>query len=324
MHSFEDIVELTDKAISGLSLPGEPARLYEPIRYTLESGGKRIRPLLALGCCALFSDDLEQALPVAVGIEVFHNFTLLHDDIMDNSSLRRGRETVHVKWNENTAILSGDAMLIYAYELALNSAPDKLARIVPTLNRIFMGVCEGQQHDMDFETRPDVTTDEYLAMTGLKTAVLIAGAMRVGAVIGGADDETAEQLYRAGMLLGTAFQLQDDLLDTYGEPTKWGKNLGDDIADNKKTFLLIRALEVAQEEDRKQLLDLMVPAGISREEKIGAVKAVYAKTGVKEQAEALVDDYFARANAIIDAVPVEDTRKQPLREMAKALVGREK
>ena len=324
MYSFDEISALVQKAVRDLSLPQEPALLYDPIRYTLDAGGKRIRPLLALGCCALFSDRLEKALPVAMAIEVFHNFTLLHDDIMDNSSLRRGRETVHVKWDENTAILSGDAMLIYAYELASKSAPEKLPLIMPTLNRVFVGVCEGQQYDMDFENRNDVTAEEYLRMIGKKTAILMAGAMRTGAILGGADESTAEKLYEAGMLLGTAFQLQDDLLDTYGEASVWGKNIGDDIADNKKTYLLIRTLELAQGADRERLLSLIGSEPEGREEKIRTVKDIYARIGVKELTEAQVDGYFIRANAIIDTIPVDESRKQPLREIARTLVGRKK
>ena len=323
MHSLEKITQTVQEGIAGLHLPQEPALLYAPIRYTLDAGGKRIRPLLALGSFALFSDDLQKAVPAALAVEVFHNFTLLHDDIMDDSSLRRGRETVHVKWNENVAILSGDAMLIYAYELASRSAPEKLPRIMPLLNRIFMGVCEGQQYDMDFENRNDVTADEYLHMIGLKTAVLLAGAMQVGAILGGADETGAALLYDAGMRLGTAFQLQDDLLDTYGDAGVWGKNTGDDIADNKKTYLLIKALELGDARDKARLIDL-ASSSVGREEKIEAVKAIYAKTNVRELTEALVDDYFTRASAIIDAVPVDEDRKQPLRELAQTLVGREK
>lgn len=324
MHTFESIVELMQDSVKALSLPAEPALLYDPIRYTLDAGGKRIRPLLALGVCSLFSDELEKALPSALSIEVFHNFTLLHDDIMDNSSLRRGRDTVHVKWNDNVAILSGDAMLIYAYNLASGSAPEKMPQIMPVLSRVFMGVCEGQVYDMDFENRTDVTADEYIDMIGLKTAILMAGAMQVGAILGGADETTANHLYEAGMHLGTAFQLQDDLLDTYGDTAVWGKNIGDDIADNKKTYLLIRALELAKGHDKEQLLGLISAEGLGREEKIAAVKAIYAKTGVKEQAEALIEKYFGLATDIINAVPVEDGRKQAFREIAQTLVGRKK
>jgi len=324
MNSLKDIAALMEHALGKLSLPPEPALLYEPIHYTLQAGGKRIRPLLTLGCCALFSDDLQKALPAAMGIEVFHNFTLLHDDIMDNSSLRRGRDTVHVKWNPNVAILSGDAMLIYAYDLAAKSAPEKLSQIMPILNRTFMGVCEGQQYDMDFESRLDVSPDEYIRMIGLKTAVLMAGAMQIGAILGGADPAAAQCLYQAGMQLGTAFQLQDDLLDTYGDTAVWGKNIGDDIACNKKTFLLIKALEQAQGEDKERLHELLASTTIGREEKIEAVKAIYDKTGARKETEAHVERYFGEASAIIDQIPVEEARKEPLKKMAEALVGREK
>ena len=324
MHSFETITALMDRSVRELTLPREPALLYDPIRYTLRAGGKRIRPLLALGACALFTDELEKTVPAAMAIEVFHNFTLLHDDIMDQSALRRGRPTVHVRWNENVAILSGDAMLIYAYELAARSAPEKLAAVIPVLNRVFMGVCEGQVHDMDFERRTDVTHDEYIRMIGLKTAVLMAGALQVGAILGGADEAAAEALYEAGIHLGTAFQLQDDLLDTYGEPEVWGKNIGDDIADNKKTYLLIRALEQARGADREQLLALLAAERIDRAEKIAAVKAIYARYGVSEQTERLIAGYFDEAQRIIDRLPIDDTRRKPLCEIMLSLVGRKK
>lgn len=324
MHTIQHISEIIYRAVSELELPQGPALLYDPIRYTLDAGGKRIRPLLALGSCALFTDELEKTLPAALAIEVFHNFTLLHDDIMDNSSLRRGRDTVHVKWNENVAILSGDAMLIYVYDLAAKSDPEKLAEIIPILNHVFMGICEGQVHDMAFEERNDVTAEEYLYMIGLKTGILMAGAMRVGAILGGADESASKQLYEAGMLLGTAFQLQDDLLDTYGNTAVLGKNTGDDITSNKKTFLLIKALELAQGEDKERLIKLVTTGSDGREEKIEAVKAVYAKTGVRGLTEALVDDYFTRATSIIEGISVDDSRKHALLEIAHTLVGREK
>jgi geranylgeranyl diphosphate synthase type II len=324
MHSFEEITALMERSVRELTLPAEPALLYDPIRYTLDAGGKRIRPLLALGSCALFTDELKKAVPAAMAIEVFHNFTLLHDDIMDQSALRRGRETVHVRWNENVAILSGDAMLIYAYQLAALSAPEKLAQVMHVLNRVFTGVCEGQVYDMDFESRIDVTHDEYLRMIGQKTAVLMAGALQVGAILGGADEAAAEQLHQAGMHLGTAFQLQDDLLDTYGEPAIWGKNLGDDIADNKKTYLLIRALETAGSADRKELLALLAARDMDRREKFSAVRAIYATTGVREQTESLILKYFNATWDILDALPVEEHRKEPLRKIVETLEGRKK
>jgi geranylgeranyl diphosphate synthase type II len=324
MLSIEDMAVWTERSLRDLAFPDRPLQLYDPIRYALDTGGKRIRPLLTLGACALFTDEFERALPAALAVEVFHNFTLLHDDIMDRSSLRRGRPTVHVKWDENTAILSGDAMMIYAYELACWADPEKLPQILPLLNRIFMGVCQGQQYDMDFEHRTDVTAGEYLHMIGLKTAVLMAGAMQAGALLGGADETSAQRLYDAGMLLGTAFQLQDDLLDTYGDAAVWGKNIGDDIADNKKTYLSIRALELADDGDREQLLVLIGSKTDDREEKIRAVRDIYARAGVKELTETRVEDYFRQAEQLIDAVPVEEIRKQPLREIARMLIGRKK
>lgn len=322
--SFDEITALVERSVEALALPAEPDLLYDPIRYTLAAGGKRIRPLLVLASCALFTDELERAIPAAMAIEVFHNFTLLHDDIMDRSALRRGRPTVHMRWNENVAILSGDAMVIHAYELAAKSAPDKLPEIMSVLGRVFRGVCEGQIHDMAFEERLDVTAEEYLRMIALKTAVLMAGALQVGALLGGADEASAFRLYEAGMHIGTAFQLQDDLLDTYGEHAVWGKNIGDDIVDNKKTYLLIRALARVRSADREELHSLLVSTDTGREEKIAAVKAIYARTGIREETEGLIADYFRRAQELLDALPVDEPRKRPLQEIIQKLISRKK
>jgi geranylgeranyl diphosphate synthase type II len=324
MYTFDELVSLTRRSLDGLSLPAEPRMLYRPIRDALDAGGKRVRPLLALSCCGLFSDDVPAAVPAAMGIEVFHNFTLLHDDIMDRADRRRGRETVHVKWNENVAILSGDAMLIYAYELFSQSDPERMAALFPVFNRVVMGVCEGQSYDMVYETRLDVTVGEYLMMIERKTAILIAGAARIGAVSGGADEAAAEALYEAGMNLGMAFQLQDDLLDTYGDPEVFGKNLGGDIASNKKTFLLIKALELSEGATRRRLLALISDAPADRQAKFEAARAIYDETGARALAESLRDDYYDRAVAIIDRLPVENGRKEPLRAVCRLFVDREK
>jgi geranylgeranyl diphosphate synthase type II len=324
MYTFDELIALTRRSVAGLTLPAEPERLFQPIRYTLDAGGKRVRPLLTLACCGLFTDDVPAAVPAAMGIEVFHNFTLLHDDIMDKADRRRGRETVHVKWNENVAILSGDAMLIYAYDLFSQSDPARMTALFPVFNRIVMGVCEGQSYDMVYETRNDVTLDEYLMMIGLKTAILIAGSARIGAVAGGADAASAEALYEAGMNLGMAFQLQDDLLDTYGDPEVFGKNLGGDIASNKKTFLLIKALELSQGAARERLLALISDEPADRRAKFEAVKAVYDETGARALTESLRDDYYDRATAIIDRLPVAEARKEPLRAVCGLFVDREK
>lgn len=324
MHTFDELVELTRRSIAELTLPAEPERLYRPIRYALEAGGKRVRPLLTLAACALYTDRAEAALPAAMGIEVFHNFTLLHDDIMDRADKRRGRPTVHVKWNENVAILSGDAMLIYAYELFSRSEPERMATLFPVFNRVVMGVCEGQSYDMVYETRNDVTVSEYLRMIELKTAILIAGAARIGAAVGGAPGADAAALYEAGMNLGMAFQLQDDLLDTYGDPEVFGKNLGGDIASNKKTFLLIKAFELSDAATRARLLALVTEEPASRRAKFEAVRAIYDATGARALAESLRDDYYDRALAIIDRLPVAEARKAPLRAVCRLFVEREK
>jgi geranylgeranyl diphosphate synthase type II len=324
MYTFDQIARMAAEAVEELRLPAEPALLYDPIRYTLSGGGKRIRPILTLSSCALFSDEVQKSLPAALAIEVFHNFTLLHDDLMDNSSLRRGRETVHVRWNNDVAILSGDAMLVYAYELAAQSDPDKIPQLLAILNRIFVGVCQGQQYDMDFEQVDTVTADQYLHMIGLKTAVLMAGAMQAGAWLGGADEALAEQVYEAGMHLGMAFQLQDDWLDTFGDTQTLGKNTGDDIASNKKTFLLIKARELASPTQREELDGLMRSTDLSREEKTERVKALYVSSGAKALTEKLIDDYFNDFSRLLDQIRIDEPRKQPLREVARKLIGREK
>lgn len=324
MLTYLELSELINRTVAGLTLSEEPKLLFDPIRYTLAAGGKRVRPLLALGSCSLFTDAVQPALPAAMGIEVFHNFTLLHDDIMDKSVMRRGRDTVHIKWNENVAILSGDAMLIYAYDLLSQSDETKVSRLFPVFNRMVMGVCEGQMYDMEFETRSDVRVEEYLQMIERKTAVLFAGAAQIGAIMGGADQATAQKLYDFGINLGMAFQLQDDWLDTYGDPKTFGKNIGGDIMSNKKTFLLIKALELSQGELKEALTHWISGTVFDREEKFEAVKAIYQKTGVKRLAEELLEDYFVRATEMLDGLDLPEERKGLLREITRILVKRDK
>lgn len=324
MHTFDELSELTKGSVEKLQLPDEPRLLYLPIRYTLESGGKRIRPLLTLASCALFTDEVEKALHAAMGIEVFHNFTLLHDDIMDKAPKRRGRDTVHRKWNDNVAILSGDAMLIYAYVLISKSEPDELPRLMEVFNRTALGVCEGQQYDMNFETTLDVTVEQYLRMIELKTSVLLGGAAQIGAIAGGAGEAVARSLYEFGINLGLAFQLQDDVLDTYGDEKTFGKSIGGDILSNKKTFLLIKALELSSAPAREKLTEWISRSEFDRDEKIAAVKEIYNQTGVKELTESLVDSYFAKAISILDALSVDEVRKEPLREITRLLMKRDK
>ncbi len=245
MFTLIQLQEFISEKIQSLNLDKEPKGLYEPISYTLVSGGKRIRPALVLAACNMFSEKIEPAIPVALAFEVFHNFTLLHDDIMDNSPIRRNKETVHEKWNQNTAILSGDAMMIEAYEFLTELPAGLLKNILKLFNKTALEVCEGQQYDMDFETKEIVSEEDYLNMIKLKTSVLIAAALKAGAICGGASDTDADLLYDFGLNIGLAFQIQDDLLDTYADTAVFGKKNGNDIITGKKTFLLINALQKA-------------------------------------------------------------------------------
>lgn len=324
MHSLEELAQLADKAVRELEFPAQPELLYAPVKYTLEAGGKRLRPLLTLASCEMFCNDTDAAMSAAMGIEVFHNFTLLHDDIMDNADRRRGRETVHIKWNENVAILSGDAMVIYAYKLIAGSEPSKLAELLKIFNETALGVCEGQLYDMNFETTDNVSVEQYMDMIRLKTSVMIAGGAQMGAVAAGASEADTRKMYDFGIALGLGFQLQDDLLDTFGDPATFGKNIGGDIACGKKTFLLIKALEMADGKTKERLTGLLADRDISLAEKVEAVKDIYISTGAKELAEKMIDKYFSEAEAILDSISVSEERKGTVREIVAFLSGRRK
>ncbi len=324
MQSFEKLSDRINRAVAELELPAEPATLFGPVRYTMDAGGKRIRPALALAACNLFCEDVERAVDAALGIEVFHNFTLLHADIMDNASLRRGRPTVHERWSANTAILSGDAMTIRAYELVSQVEPRVLPAVLAVFNRMAMGVCQGQQYDMDFEQRLDVSKTEYLRMIELKCAVLLGGAARIGAIVGGAVEAEAQKLYNFGVALGLAFQLQDDLLDTYGDPETFGKAIGGDILAGKKTFLLIHALEHAEGGTQERLLHLIQAPGLDPQQKIAEMRALYTETGAEEAVRDMVFVYFRQADMILHDIKVDAARKSTLREIADALKNRKK
>lgn len=324
MATLSELTTTVKNSVEQLHLPSEPRLLYEPIRYTLESGGKRIRPLLTLASCNMFSNSTQRAVPAAMGIEVFHNFTLLHDDIMDGSSKRRGRDTVHVKWDDNTAILSGDAMMIFAYNILSQSQPELLPALLRIFNRVATGVCEGQQYDMDFENRMDVSVEDYIMMIELKTSVLLGGAAELGAVAGGATEEDCRKMYDFGRILGLAFQIQDDLLDTYGDPATFGKNIGGDIVSNKKTFLLITALQQAQGEIKQQLKALLSDKNIENNEKIERVREIYSTLGVDTIARRLIEKYYSQAVAIIDSIAVSEQQKEAIRSLTETLIKREK
>ncbi|GAA4467991.1 polyprenyl synthetase family protein [Nibrella saemangeumensis] len=300
-----------------------PAELYDPIRYIMNLGGKRLRPLMTLMAAYLYTDDWKKALKPAVAVEVFHNFTLMHDDIMDQAPLRRGQPTVHEKWNHNIAILSGDVMLVNAYELLLDVETPHLKRVLARFNRTAAEVCEGQQWDMNFETRWDVTETEYLEMIKLKTSVLLGFALELGGIIGGADEANAARLREGGIDIGIGFQLKDDLLDVYGDPAKFGKQVGGDIIANKKTFLLIEALQQATGSLKDELTGWLSRTEFDKQEKVQAVTAIYDQLGIREITESRINQYFAEGFANFDQIEAEPARKDMLLTFTRQLVERE-
>ena len=322
MKSFNEITELISSEIALLDWTKEPKGLYEPIGYVLSLGGKRIRPALTLMACKLFSDDVKPAIAPALGIEVFHNFTLLHDDIMDRAPIRRGKPTVHIKWDDNTAILSGDVMQIAAYQLIAQTPADHLKEVLDIFSKTAIEICEGQQYDVDFEQRTDVHADEYLEMIRLKTAVLLGCALKTGAIIGGATANDAQQLYDFGINIGLAFQLKDDLLDVYGDEATFGKKIGGDILCNKKTYLLIHALELAKDKNAEELSSWLKKNNPDPQEKISAVTNLYNCLGVKKICEDKMLFFYEKAVANLEKVNVPDTKKQELRKLAEKLMSR--
>lgn len=302
-----------------------PRGLYEPCDYILSLGGKRLRPALAVMACELFDDQPHRALHVAWAVELFHNFSLIHDDIMDAAPLRRGQPTVHTRWNQTTAILSGDVMLIKAYQSLVREAdPAHVPQLIEVFNRVATGVCEGQQMDVDFETSEAVTLSEYLRMIELKTAVLLGGALQLGAIVGGASARDQELLDQFGRLTGVAFQIQDDLLDTYGDPEKFGKQVGGDILQHKKTFLVLKTFELADTVDRERLRALMrTDTETAPDQKIAAVRAIFDRYEVERLVETEKNAYEKRALAALDAVSVPEARKTELRKMAAELLHRQ-
>lgn len=322
MKSLDSILEKTETELSCVSFAGDPKSLFDPIAYILSLGGKRIRPALTLIGCNIFSDDIEAAVKPALGLEVFHNFTLLHDDLMDGADMRRNKPTVHKRWSPNTAILSGDAMLIASYKLIGETAPSHLSEVLALFTETALAICGGQQYDMEFEQRLDVTEEEYIQMIELKTAVLLACALKTGAMIGGASAHEADLLYRYGIDLGLAFQLQDDLLDVYGDPETFGKNIGGDILCNKKTFLLINALECAEGVKREEILNRLQRQDYIPEEKIAYFTSLYEDLGVKELAEKKILYYYDKAKACLADLNVPAERLDVLREVSEKLMNR--
>ncbi len=323
MKSFDEIIQIVTSEIEQINWSKEPRGLYEPIGYVLSLGGKRIRPALALMACNLFSEDIQPAVNSAIGLEIFHNFTLLHDDIMDRADVRRGMPTVHKKWDDNTAILSGDVMQIASYQFMAQTPEKFLKRSLDLFSQTAAEICEGQQYDVDFENRNIVKAEEYLEMIRLKTAVLLGCALKTGAWIGGAGERDANLLYDFGINIGLAFQLKDDLLDVYGDEATFGKKIGGDILCNKKTYLLIHALELAKGNDATELQRWLKTSDESlSNEKIKAITFLYDRLGVKAICEDKMQFFYSKAIANLEKVSVLDNKKQELRKLAEKLMSR--
>ena len=319
-----DILTLVNNYLDNIPYTRKPESLYEPIRYVLSLGGKRIRPVLVLMSYNLYKDDADTILPTACGLETYHNYTLLHDDLMDNADMRRGHATVHKKWDANTAILSGDSMLVLSYQRIAQCAPQYLPQILDLFTTTALEIGEGQQYDMEFETRDDVCEAEYIEMIRLKTSVLLACAMKMGAIQAGASAADQDALYRYGESLGLAFQLQDDYLDVYGDPSVFGKNIGGDITSNKKTFMLINALLRAEGQDKAELEAWIARKDFDRQEKVDAVTHLYTKLGIDRLARERIEYYTREALSCLDTVDTPDERKAELREYTMMMMRREK
>ena len=322
MHSIEQLQYLVNKAIADTKYTEQPAELYEPISYLMQLGGKRMRPVLVLIATEMFDGNVFKALDAAIGIELFHNFTLMHDDIMDKAPLRRGKPTVHAKWNESAAILSGDVMFVEAYKLMIKVDDSILREVLAIFSDTASGVCQGQQADMNFEKRDDVSLPEYLEMIRQKTAVLLAGSMQIGALIGGAVPDQANLLYEFGQNLGLAFQLQDDILDVYGNPEKFGKQVGGDILSNKKTFMLIKAKQLATG-DTESELDKWLNRSDDPFAKIETITSIYNLLEVRKLAEIEMEEYVNKALRALDLIAVDRSKKELLRGFAEQLLIRE-
>lgn len=300
----------------------EPKNLYNPIDYILKLGGKRLRPVLTLVTTEIFESDYHKALDAALSIEVFHNFSLVHDDIMDGAPLRRGKQTVHEKWDVNTGILSGDAMLILAYKLFENYEPNTFQALAKLFSKTALEVCEGQQYDIDFESRDDVIIPEYLKMIEYKTAVLLGAAMQMGAIVANASNQDQENIYNFGKNLGIAFQLQDDYLDAFGDPQTFGKQVGGDIIENKKTYLYLKTIENSNSEDQHQLRSLFEISPSNTAEKIETVKQMYLDSGAAQSTKEIIEKYTQDAFKTLDELNIEETKKQILKAFGTSLMNR--
>lgn len=324
MYSIEELTDIADKGILNLSIPEEPKRLYEPIRYTLASGGKRIRPVLVLAACNMFSNAVDKALYPALAIELFHNFTLIHDDIMDKAPIRRNQPTVFAKWGQDIAILSGDALNILAYQLLARSDKEIMAQVITTFNKIALGVCDGQQYDMDFEAAQYITQEEYLNMIELKTSVLLKGALQIGGIVAGAPQPDILKLGEFGLNLGLAFQLQDDLLDAFGNSNTFGKKIGGDIVANKKTFLTIKAFSLAKGKSLELLSSYFKAEGVDPVQKVQEVLKIYNEVGVKEITEKKINEYFDNALKALEGINISSEKKVVLQTIAERIMNRDR
>ena len=325
MKTYQQLLDNVNQYIDNLPYPAQPQGLYDPIRYVLSLGGKRIRPILMLMAYNLYRDTTDDIMPQAIALETYHNFTLLHDDLMDHADMRRSHPTVHRKWDENTAILSGDTMLIMAYRLfTQDTSNPHIIQALKTFNDATIGVCDGQMYDMEFETRNDVSTDEYMEMIRLKTSLLLACALKIGAQLAGATDSDSNHLYDFGEKMGLAFQLQDDLLDVYGDPATFGKNTGGDILCNKKTFMLLKTQEIASTNEQQQLQQWIDATQYDPAEKIKAVTAIYDHVGIRQICQEKIEQIFIQSLKSLDQVGTDDLHKAQLYDFAHRLLKRKK
>lgn len=322
MYNWEQIRDEVNRFIASIKFEREPLELYKPIRYTIEQSGKRVRPVLCLMAYNLYKEDITEALYPAVAMETYHNYTLIHDDVMDRADIRRGKPTVCAKWGDTAAILSGDTMLLLAYEFIAHAAPEKLPAMLALFTETAKEVSDGQQYDLEFENRGDVTEAEYMEMIRLKTSVLIAASLKMGGLVAGASDSDLRNLYAYGETMGLAFQLQDDMLDVYGDAALFGKKIGGDIRCNKKTFLLIKAMETASPEQRAQMNAWMENAACNPDEKVAFFTDMYNKLGIKEICENRIAELFAKCDAYIENLSVDAARKANLKQFADSLLNR--
>ena len=322
--SSDTILQQVNDCLAHLPYDRKPASLYEPVQYVLSLGGKRIRPVLMLLSYNLWREQPEDILMPAIGLETYHNYTLLHDDLMDQADMRRGHQTVHKRWDANKAILSGDSMLVLAYQRVAQVPANKLQQVLDLFTVTALEIGEGQEYDMDFETRNDVTEDEYIEMIRLKTSVLLACALKMGAILADAPQEDIDRLYQVGEQLGLAFQLQDDLLDVYGDPEVFGKAIGGDITSNKKTYMLINAFNRANAEQRQELEQWVMAKEFNRAEKVAAVTRLYDEIGIRELCEQKINYYFEQARQTLNQVQVDEDRKQALRAYMDDMLHRNK